>query len=432
MHSGVDELKKPLLVLACLVAWGGFVFFTAFYGLWMNPVVERGDEAAFTSYATSKIDEETRGNSALVLLRDGAPYATHFSGTNAQVNGDTVFSLASLSKWFAAYAVLQLAQNDELNLDAPVQAQLSRWQIPESDFDLDGVTARRLLSHTAGLNDGLGFGDYSREESLPTLVSSLAAPRASGGRSVEIALSAAPGEQWNYSGGGYLILELLVEETTGMTFADYLQEAVFEPLGMRRTGYDFIESYDNNAGSFALDGARAESYQYASNAATAMVSSTNDLTRFVQHLVAAPALARDSESQGARPLLTAESLEQMREPHGYALGAAIWGLGAILYAPVGDDFVYGHDGVNDPAINSSVRIDPTSGDAFVALTTGHPTLASNIGSDWVLWQTGVPDVLVSDAVIKSMVRPFALGAGLILLLWAWVARRGRGQGVRPL
>ena len=163
-----------------------------------------------------------------------------------------------------------------------------------------------------------------------------------------------------------------------------------------------------------------------------MVSSTNDLTRFVQHLVAAPALARDSESQGARPLLTAESLEQMREPHGYALGAAIWGLGAILYAPVGDDFVYGHDGVNDPAINSSVRIDPTSGDAFVALTTGHPTLASNIGSDWVLWQTGVPDVLVSDAVIKSMVRPFALGAGLILLLWAWVARRGRGQGVRPL
>ena len=164
-------MKKALFVLVCLVAWGGFVFFTAFYGLWMNPVVERGDEEAFISYATDKIDADTRGNTALVLLRDGAPYATHFSDTNAQVNGDTVFSLASLSKWFAAYSVLQLAQNGELNLDAPVQAQLSRWQLPESDFDLDGVTARTLLSNTAGLNDGLGFGDYSRDESLPTLES---------------------------------------------------------------------------------------------------------------------------------------------------------------------------------------------------------------------------------------------------------------------
>jgi CubicO group peptidase (beta-lactamase class C family) len=418
-------MKKFLLTLACLVVWGGFVFLSAFYGLWMSPVVERGDQAAFISYATDRIDAETRGNTAFVLLRGGVPYATHFSDTNEQVNDDTVFSLASLSKWFAAYAILQLAQNGELDLDTPVQDQLSRWQLPESDFDLDGVTARALLSHTAGLADGLGFGDYSREETVPTLESSLAAPRASDGRKVEIALSSVPGEQWNYSGGGYLILELLVEETTSMKFADYLTEAVFEPLGMRRTGYDFIESYPNNAGSYSRGGARAESFRYASNAATALVSSTADLTRFVQHLVAVTTLPKDSEKKITRPLLTPEYLKQMREPHGHALGAAIWGLGTILYAPVGDDFVYGHDGANDPAINSSVRVNPVTGDAFIALTTGHPTLASNLGSDWVLWQTGVPDVLASDAVIESMLLPFAVGAILMLLLWAWLARRRR-------
>ena len=416
-------MRKALLVLACLVAWGGFVFFTAFYGLWMSPVVERGDQAAFISYATDRIDAETRGNTAFVLLRGGVPYATHFSDTNEQVNDDTVFSLASLSKWFAAYAILQLAQNGELNLDTPVQDQLSRWQFPESDFDLDGVTARTLLSHTAGLNDGLGFGDYSRDEAVPTLESSLAAPRASDGRKVEIALSSAPGEQWNYSGGGYLILELLVEETTGMKFADYLEETVFKPLSMQRTGYDFIESYTNNAGSYSRDGTRADSFRYASNAATALVSNTADLTRFVQHLLTSTPLTIGFEKHDARPLLTAQSLKKMREPHGYALGAAIWGLGTILYAPVGDDFVYGHDGANDPAINSSVRVNPATGDAFIALTTGHPTLASNLGSDWVLWQTGVPDVLASDAVIESMVLPFAVGAILVLLLWAWLARR---------
>lgn len=418
-------MKKALLALACLAVWAGFVFLTAFYGLWMSPVVERGDDAAFFSYAQDQIAVQPQGNTALVLIRGGAPYATHFSNSQAPVNGDTVFFVASMSKWFTAYAVLQLAQNGELDLDAPVQGQLTRWQLPDSEFDLDGVTARTLLSHTAGLNDGLGFGDYSQDETVPTLESSLTAPRSSDGREVEIALDAPPGEQWNYSGGGYLILELLVEETTGVEFADHLRAAVFEPLGMLRTGYEFIESYPNNAGSYTRGGVRAESYRYASNAATALVSSANDLTKFVQHLIADPARPQITEGQSASSLLTADSLKQMREPHGTALGAPIWGLGAILYAPLGDDFVYGHDGANDPAINSSVRINPATRDAFIALSTGHPTLASNLGSDWVLWQTGIPDVLASDAVLQSMIKPFALGAAVILLLLAWVWRGRR-------
>jgi hypothetical protein len=58
----------------------------------------------------------------------------------------------------------------------------------------------------------------------------------------------------------------------------------------------------------------------------------------------------------------------MREPQGFAMGAGIWGLGTMTYveAPNGD-FVFGHDGANDPAINSSVRINPETSDGIVVL-----------------------------------------------------------------
>jgi CubicO group peptidase (beta-lactamase class C family) len=112
-----------------------------------------------------------------------------------------------------------------------------------------------------------------------------------------------------------LILELLIEEVSGQSFADYMGQAVFEPLGMQRSGYGFIDGYNNSAGSYALDGSRAPSYQYAAKAATALASSAADVTRFVQ-----TQLAACSGGANAGPLSCA-SLEAMREPHGRSLGS---------------------------------------------------------------------------------------------------------------
>ena len=107
----------------------------------------------------------------------------------------------------------------------------------------------------------------------------------------------------------------------------------------------------------------------------------------------------------------------MREPHGFLMKSGIWGLGTILYvqAPHGD-FVFGHDGANEPAINASVRINPETSDAFVMLVSGHPSLASSIGSEWVLWQTGYPDFLSTDRAPKSALFPILVGSLVILLL----------------
>lgn len=83
----------------------------------------------------------------------------------------------------------------------------------------------------------------------------------------------------------------------------------------------------------------------------------------------------------------------MREPEAKVAGLPIWGLGTILYAQTaGGDYVFGHDGANDPAINASVRINPENGDALIVLVSGHPSLATDLGARWVLVETGKPDI----------------------------------------
>lgn len=98
-----------------------------------------------------------------------------------------------------------------------------------------------------------------------------------------------------------------------------------------------------------------------------------------------------------------------------------------LYAPTASGaYVYGHDGANAPAINTSMRINPDNGDAVIVLVTGHPTLASAIGSEWTLWQTGTPDFLMVERAGRSAFLPWLLGLATMVVLAGWrVVRRRR-------
>lgn len=411
----MTNLKLVLLFLTASLLWIGFVIFTGFRGWWMSPIAREGDVEGFLAQALAIVEADIRGNFALVLIEEGRVVAEHYSSLQAEVNADTVFSTASMSKWLTAHAVMKLVQDGEIELDKPVASYLTRWKLPENGFDNNEVTVRRLLSHTAGLADGLGFGDYLPEEELPSLVSSLQNPRASSGRAVEIGVSSTPGEDFNYSGGGYLILELLVEEVSGLPFEAAMQEAIFTPLGMERSGYQYIGDVDNNAGSYNRDGTPAPLYKYASNAATAFNSSPNDLIKFVRAQLPATSEPR---------ILERDFSKMMRQSHGKTLGIDIWGLGTILYAPSGaGDFVFGHDGGNDPAINTIVRINPANSDALIVLETGHPSLATNLGSHWVFWQTGFPDALNATAVLRSLRIPMLAGLLILILLFGFYLYR---------
>jgi len=391
-----------------VTAWLAFVVYSGLNGQWMSAVVATNNADGFAQYAGNALRQNNKGSSAFVLIEAGQIVSQFHTSPENSVDSNTVFAVASMSKWFAAYAMMKLVEDGRADLDVPISRYLTRWQLPVSEFSNDGVTIRRLLSHTAGFSDGLGFGDYDAQEQLPSLEAELSHPRASSGQPVIVSVREEPGTQWEYSGASYLLLELLIEEISGHSFERFVHESIFTPLGMLNAGYDHLDSYDNNAGTYGLDGVRTRSYKYASSAATGLVVSSADLARFLLSQIKA------GEMEG--PLKPA-SLRKMREPHGRNSGFDLWGLGTILYAPTANgDFVYGHDGANDPAINAAARINPDTGDALIVLVTGHPAIATRIGSEWVLWQTGYPDVLAVDAVVDSMLLPGVLGSVLILIL----------------
>lgn len=369
------------------------------------------------------VEHEGPCNAALVLIENGTISAEYYSSSLDPVNRETVFATASLSKWITAWAVLKLVEDGKLDLDKPIDDYLSRWHLPSTKFDNSQVTTRRLLSHTAGLTDGLGFADLDIDEHVPTLEQSLQSLRSSDGEVVTIELGIEPGSQWKYSGGGYLILELLVEEISGESFETYVDRTILQRLGMTRSGYNDLVSISNSAQSYDQNGKPASLYRYASKAATGFHTSANDLTKFV---LAQSTLKTDKP-------LTQATIDRMREPHGNSMGVPIWGLGTMLYAPTASgDFVFGHDGANEPAIGSAARFNPTTNDGIVVLVTGNKTLASKLGADWVYWQTGVPDFLSIPGEIKRVMPVVVAGIFSILLVAVLVAWRRRSGNQRRL
>ncbi len=139
------------------------------------------------------------------------------------------------------------------------------------------------------------------------------------------------------------------------------------------------------------------------------------MTRFLQ-----------AQLPGAHGVLRPATLAAMRAPQARIYGIPLWGLGDALYAPNGKGgFVVGHDGMNSPAINTTARIDPDTGDGIVVLSTGNAALAGEIGGDWTYWHAGVVDLLTINRELGRTLTVLAIGSGLIVLAAVAMFRRGR-------
>ena len=161
-------VKRAVLTLLLIVVWCAVLLAGTLFGWWRQPLTSSDDPRAFLQAVVPLIDAGNRANTALILIDNGAVRAEYYSATADATDRNTVFATASLSKWIATHAVMKLVEQGKLDLDRPVESYLTRWHLPAGAFSSRKVTARRLLSHTAGLTDGLGFGDYRRDEAMPT------------------------------------------------------------------------------------------------------------------------------------------------------------------------------------------------------------------------------------------------------------------------
>ncbi|AUJ69189.1 serine hydrolase domain-containing protein [Pseudoalteromonas sp. NC201] len=150
--------------------------------------------------------------------------------TNTPVTTNTLFQAASISKPIAALAILHLAQLGKVDLDTDVNTYLRSWKVPKSEFGI--ITLRHLLSHTSGLTTA-SFRGYARGEALPTDVDILNGK----GNSTAVTATLPAGQQFQYSGGGYMVLEVLLQDVTGKSFAEYVDKTVLTSLGMTQSTF---------------------------------------------------------------------------------------------------------------------------------------------------------------------------------------------------
>lgn len=144
-----------------------------------------------------------------------------YSSKSAAVKADTIYDVASLTKPIVTTtAIMLLAANNEIDLDAPISRYLPSWQIRANPGWLDKVTVRELLLHTSGLPAHRHF--YQNAKSPAELRKLLYSEP----------LVSAPGTKIEYSDLGFIILGDIVERLTGMSLDRYARENIFEPLGM--------------------------------------------------------------------------------------------------------------------------------------------------------------------------------------------------------
>ena len=322
-----------------------------------RPSVERAvEDAARQAMATS-----TTPGLAVALVHNGrvawaAGYGVADHATREPVTPATRFQAASVSKPVTAWGVLRLVEQGRIGLDEPVLDHLRRWRPPPSRFDTDGITVRRLLSHTAGLSVH-GYAGQTPDRPLPPIPASLAGEAGS----FPVELLDAPGRRWLYSGGGYSVLQLLVEDLTGRRFADHMQTEVLGPLGMTASSFGRWRAAAT-ACPHDTDGGRIPNFVFAEQAAAGLVTTAPDLGRFL-----AAALPGPHGEPPGRGVLSPASVRLLLTPAPATEGR--WGLGYGLgLLPGGDRLAY-HEGANR-GWRSGLALLPDQRAGIAVLTNG--------------------------------------------------------------
>lgn len=194
----------------------------------------------------------------------------------------TRFQIASLTKQFTAMAILMLQADGKLSVDDKLCAHIE--PCPEAWAE---VTIHHLLTRTAGMPDS--FIDEEGPVAPEDVIASFR----------DKPLKFTPGDHWEYSNTGYMLLGAIIERVSGQSYGDFLQERIFTPLGMADTGYNRPD--EGACGYFGKGLAKPANLTVAFSAG-GLSSTVEDLYRWEQAL--------DTDT-----LIPAELRELMFTPH---------------------------------------------------------------------------------------------------------------------
>ncbi len=166
-------------------------------------------------------------------------YGVSDASTGEKLSTKSLFQIASIGKVVTTLAALKLVKDKKITLDEDVNNKLTSWKVAENKFTIkEKVTLRRLLCHSAGFTDDYGFAGYSVTDSIPSLINIIKAqPPANNTKALIV--NYVPGTLMQYSGGGYLIIQQLIEDITRMSFTDYVEKEIFNKLNLQSSTYNY-------------------------------------------------------------------------------------------------------------------------------------------------------------------------------------------------
>ena len=290
---------------------------------------------------------------------------------------DTPMSVQSITKSVTAWGVMRLWEKGLIDVDAPVSQYLKSWQFPLTDYRIEKITVRQLLSHTAGMPLGDFTNIYSPGEAMPSNRDVM---------SGEAVLMREPGTGFSYSNTGYNLLEILIEDVTGQSFSDYIRREVLLPLGMESAVFDIdkaVTPYPPTG--YNLKGEPVPVYLYPSKASGGLFATAHDIARFA------------ASGMQENPVLSIESINRMYKPESYKIG---------IYGLVFEAYGFGHyieklpngmvsvsHGGQGNGIMTHMQAVPETGDAIVILTNSQRSwpFIAYVLSNWAQWR-GFPSV----------------------------------------
>lgn len=288
-------------------------------------------------------------------IRWAKGYGIANTNDSSPVNTNTLFQAGSISKPVAALAALKLAEENRIDLDADVNNYLKDWKIKENKFTKnEKVTLRRLLTHTAGITVH-GFPGYQQTDTFPTIIDVLNGD----GNTAAVSVDTPPDSVWRYSGGGFTLMEKVVEDVSGVPLEKYMEKHFFQPMQMTNSTYEqpLAEMFLAQASAaYDYEGNIIEGlwHNYPEQAAAGLWTTPTDLAKYcieVQEILAGKSKA----------VLKQETIEKMLTKH-----KRDWGLGPSLKWE-GDSLRFQHGGKNAGFTCNMIAF-AHKGDAVIVMT----------------------------------------------------------------
>ena len=261
------------------------VFLTAL--LILAPVLSASAASADASVYAEMLEEAYPADgpgAAVLLVRDGEVLFRGARGMAELELGvalapEQVFRLGSITKQFTATAIMMLAEEGKLSVDDEITKFL-----PDYPTHGHSITVEHLLHHTSGIFSYTNIPGYMLSGKLRADLTTEELVDVFD----ELEMEFTPGDRWNYNNSGYVLLGAIIEEVSGQSYADFVEERIFEPLGMDDSHYGGSQLIPRRVEGYAGGPGAYENAPFLSmtqpHAAGSLLSTVDDLWRWHQAL----------------------------------------------------------------------------------------------------------------------------------------------------